>query len=387
MAVKAAQSGLLRPSGQFWFRRRRFGDSDLPLVLQPGKPAAEADELPYCRASGVSDYIKSSKGLETWKINGHMNAVGNDENLLLSVQAVEDWESDEGKSRYRELRKWAEGVSGMTNKRENGTALHALFVSVTHGRELPRTMAAQYLELIAAHQRMISLFTVSGFEQTVVCDELRIAGNLDIMGSPRAPMTPVIKQGRKLVQFAPVVEPGQQIVMDVKTSSGKDACKYMGEHALQIAPYARSVGYYEVEDAELAKQQRAEMTWDEFKAAPAARARVADFVRTPHGARGDVGLIFHAASNGTEVHLHWLDLDEGFEVARQAMVTRELRNKLDGLAAPADPPDLLAVLASEATDVEHARKLYALHTANGTWTDEHMAAVLARWPRKNEGAA
>lgn len=382
MAVKVAGSGLLRPSGQFWFRRRRFGNSDLPLVLQAGKSAAEADELPYCRASSVSNFITDSNGLTVWKINGHMNAVGNDKSLLLSVQAVEDWESEEGKARYRELRKRAEQISGMNDKRENGTALHALFVSVTHGRQLPDTMAAQYLDLIAAHQRMISLFTISGFEQTVVCDELRIAGNLDIMGSPRAPMTPVKKEGRKLVQFAPVVEPGQLIVMDVKTSSGKDACKYMGEHALQIAPYARSVGYYEVEDAELAARQRQEMSWDEFKAAPAARARVADFVRTPHGARGDVGLIFHASSTGTEVHLHWLDLNEGYEMARHAMVTRELRNKLDGLCAPAEPPSLLEVLATVGSRTE-ALDLWRPRQAE--WTPEHTKVV--EDALRGEGAA
>jgi hypothetical protein len=370
-------SGLLSPPGQFWFRRRRFGDSELPLVLQPGKAAAEADELPYCRASGVSDLIKDLNGLTTWKINGHMNGVGNDESLLLSVQAVEDWESDEGKKRYRELRKWAERVSKMTDKRENGTALHALFVSVSHGRELPATMASRYLELIAAHQRMISLFTVSGFEQTVVCDELGIAGNLDIMGSPRAPMTPVNRKGKRI---APDVEPGQQIVMDVKTSSGKNACKYMGEHALQIAPYARSVGYHEVEDPVIAARHREELSWDEFKSPGPSRARVAEFVRTPHGARGDVGLIFHASSEGTEVHLHWLDLNEGFEAARHAMVTRQWRNKLGGLCAPAAPPDLLKVLEAVETR-EEALALYALHKDNG-WTDEHMAVCLQRWPRK-----
>jgi hypothetical protein len=363
-------SGLLSNSGQFWFRRRRFGDSDLPLVLQPGKPAPEADELPYARASGVSDLIKDQRGLTTWKINGHMNAVGNDESLLLSVQAVEDWESDEGKDRYRkELRPRAERISKMTDKRENGTALHSLFVSVSHGRELPSTMAAQYLELIAAHQRMISLFTVSGFEQTVVCDELRIAGNLDIMGSPRAPMTPVNRKGKRI---APDVQPGQQIVMDVKTSAGKDACNYMGEHALQIAPYARSVGYREIEDAALAAKQRLELSWEDFKSPAASRARVAECVRTPHGARGDVGLIFHASSTGTEVHLHWLDLNEGYEAARHAMVTREWRNKLTGLGSPARPPDLLEVLRN-VSDRTEALALYGLHKAE--WTDEHTAAV------------
>ena len=77
-----AGSGLL--SG-FQFRRRRFGWANMPLVLQPGKPAAEADELPYGRPSGVKDFITGEGGITDWKIRGQMWAVAHDQDILLAV--------------------------------------------------------------------------------------------------------------------------------------------------------------------------------------------------------------------------------------------------------------------------------------------------------------
>jgi hypothetical protein len=86
-----------------------------------------------------------------------------------------------------------------------------------------------------------------------------------------------------------------------------------------------------------------------------------------------VALIVHAASSGSKpVHLHWLDLTEGYEAARHAMVTRDWRKRLPDLCAPADPPDLVEILRTVATR-EEALALYGLHKAE--WTDEHTAAV------------
>ena len=366
-----AGSGLL--SG-FQFRRRRFGWANMPLVLQPGKPAGEADELPYGRPSGVKDFITGEGGITDWKIRGQMWAVAHDQDILLAVQSIHDWDSDEGKQDFKQPRKQAEIVSGQIARRERGTALHKLFVSASLGRVLPVTLAAQYGDLIAAHQRLISLFHVSSFELPIVCDELELAGSLDIMGSPRAPMTPVDKKGRRI---APDVLPGQQVVLDVKTSSG---CKYMGEHSLQIAPYARSQGYHEVQDPAILREQMAAGV--DLRDPAMVRARVGEFHRTPHGARTDVGLIFHADSAGTEVHLHWLDLNEGFEAARHAMKTKAIRAQLPGLCSAAEPPDLLEVLRGVADRTE-ALKFWELHRED--WTPEHTAAV--EEALKGEGAA
>jgi len=84
-------------------------------------------------------------------------------------------------------------------------------------------------------------------------------------------------------------------------------------------------------------------------------------------------LIVHAASSGSKpVHLHWLDLVEGYEAARQAMKVRELRGRIPKLAAPAEPPDLLKVLEG-VTSLEEGRELYRLH--RDVWTPAHTAAV------------
>lgn len=367
MAIKVAKSGLLHPSGQFWFRRRQVGRNQLPLVLQPGKPAAEADELTYFRASGVSGLVTDKSGIASWDKRAAMWIVAHDEDLLLSVQALEDYESDEAKKRFRTLFNDAEIKSGQVAKRERGTDMHAFFVTASLGRPLPSTLAERYADLTQDFLRMISRFTVFGFERTVVCDELGIAGNLDVLGSPRAAMTPVDKRGQRI---APDVLPGDRIVVDNKTS---EECDYMGEHAMQIGPYANSEEYHEVEDPKIRARQRAELSWDEFKGAKASRDRVAEFVRTPHGARTDVALIVHAASSGSSpVHLHWLDLVEGYEAARHAMVTREWRSKIPHLCAPAEPPDLLEVLRGVTTR-EEALKFWELHYKD--WTPEHTKAV------------
>ena len=284
---------------RFWFRRRTIGRNQLPLVLQPGKPAAEADELTYFRASGVSGLVMDKSGIASWDKRAAMWITAHDQDLLLSVQALEDYESDEAKKRFKTLFKDAEIKSGQVAKRERGTDMHSFFVTASLGRPLPKTLAERYADLTQDFLRMISRFTVFGFERTVVCDELGIAGNLDVLGSPRAAMTPVDPDG---VQFAPDVLPGDRIVVDNKTS---EECDFMGEHSMQIGPYANSVEYYEVEDPKIRAQQRASLSWDEFKGAKASRARVAEFVRTPHGARTDVALIIHAASSGSSpVHLH-----------------------------------------------------------------------------------
>lgn len=354
-------SGLLTP---FQFRRRRIGSANMPLVIQAGLPAATAPELPYGRCSGVKDYLTDSGGLTTWKIRGHMWAVAHDPDVLLAVQAIHDWESDEGKQAFRQPQTQAEIVAGMIAKRERGTAMHSLFVSASLGRQMPATLAETYAELIAAHQRMISLFIVTGFEMPIVCDELGLAGSLDIIGSPRAPMRPVDKRGE---QFAPDVVPGDIIIIDVKTSSG---CDYMGDHSVQIYPYAASVGYREVEDLEILREQQ--KAGVDLWTPEAKRARVGEVIRTPHGARTDVGLIFHADSAGTEVHLHWLNLVEGADAARHAMKTKAFRSRLPHLASHAEPPALLEVLAGITTRDE-AVALYRLHRED--WTQEHTDAV------------
>src|ERR1044072_1489311 len=261
-------SGLMAAPDRFWFRRRTVGRNQLPLVLQPGKPAAEADELTYFRASGVSGLVMDKSGIASWDKRAAMWITAHDQDLLLSVQALEDYESEEAKKRFKTLFKDAEIKSGQVAKRERGTDMHSFFVTASLERPLPRTLAERYADLTQDFLRMISRFTVFGFERTVVCDELGIAGNLDVLGSPRAPMTPVDPDG---VQFAPDVLPGDRIVVDHKTS---EKCDFMGEHSMQIGPYANSVEYHEIEDPKIRAQQRASLSWDEFKGAKAPRARV-----------------------------------------------------------------------------------------------------------------
>lgn len=370
-------SGLLSAPDRFWFRRRTVGRNQLPLVLQPGKPAAEADELTYFRASSVSGLVTDKSGIASWDKRAAMWIVAHDEDLLLSVQALEDYESDESKKRFRTLFADAAVKSGQDAKRERGTDMHAFFVTASLGRPLPKTLAERYADLTLDFLRMISRFTVFGFERTVVCDELGIAGNLDVLGSPRAVMTPVDKRGRRI---APDVLPSDRIVVDNKTS---EECDYMGEHSMQIGPYANSVEYHEVEDPGIRARQRAELSWHDFTGAKASRERVAEVVRTPHGARTDVALIIHAASSGSSpVHLHWLNLIEGYEAARHAMVTREWRTKIPHFCAPAEPPDLLEVLRGVTTR-EEAVRFWELHRED--WTPECTVAVAEAL--KGEGAA
>jgi hypothetical protein len=105
-----------------------------------------------------------------------------------------------------------------------------------------------------------------------------------------------------------------------------------------------------------------------------------------------VGLIVMIRPEGYKVEDY--DLAQAWPQFERAIGNYHWWRSAESLARPARAPlaaaapvDLMAVLEAPATTREEALALYACHVQDGTWTDEHMAVCLQRWPRKNEQGA
>lgn len=371
----ALQTVTVQPGGGPFRRNGRRQ----PLVIQGPigtrtGPFTAADEVPYFRASGVKDLIEDKEGVATWNTRGSMWAVGHDESLRLSVGAVEDWEADEGKARMRELHKRAEVISGIEDKREGGTALHALFTRIDRGEPLPGTLADTHRYAIEAYREICGLFVVQEIELTVVCDALGVGGNLDKIVSPRGVMIPKDRKGR---QFAAEVTPDQRVVGDVKTS--QDA-NYFGPFAAQLAPYANGIAYREEEDPAVlqAQMDSGVDAWLQ----DARLARVKAVHRTPINVRTDVALLIHVPFKGAHAQLFWFDLIAGYAAAQHAMGTRALRSQWRHWYAPADPPVVEVALQPGEICPKHGAHPGTVDCVDCIYTDGNVSGV----PTSHAGA-
>jgi hypothetical protein len=305
-----------------------------PMVLPPGG----GKKVAYTRATTFVDCIEDKFNLQKWMLR--MTAIGLSErpDLLLSVSAHKD-----DKRELDRICTDAKEAAAASAAATTGTALHALTELVDRGQKLPVLPDTAKADLAAYAEATASLKPIH-IERFTVLDSLKIGGTPD-----------------RIVEVG-----GERYIADLKTGSIEWGALKI---AAQLAVYSRSWLY--------------DHTTGE---------------RTPHGASTTRGIIVHLPAGQAECHLHWVDLEAGWEAVKVAKSVRDQRGlKFGQLTRPFVPgervvPSLnaeqkkaeadakartlrIAALESQiraCPDADTVRSLWASHSTE--W-DDHLTEI------------
>jgi hypothetical protein len=255
-----------------------------PLVVPPngGKKVA------YTRCTTFIDCLDDKFGLQKWMMRMVALGLANRPDLLLSVSAHKD-----DKRELDRICDSAKEAAAASAAATTGTALHALTELVDRGETLPVVPDSAKASL-DAYTAATAELKATAIEQFLVLDTLKIGGTTDRI----------------------VTVGGESYIADIKTGSIEYGALKI---AMQLAVYARSYAY-----------------------------DIATGERTVHGASTTRGLIIHLPANPetwadpkvAECHLHWVDLEAGWEAVKVAAQVRDQRGlKFGQLTKPFDPDE------------------------------------------------
>lgn len=322
-----------------------------PKIMLPGDDSGLGKA--YTRASTLGGALEDQTNLGEWKKRVVAYGMARRRDLVLAAASVSSWDGLEDKKRLAEIAEQAMQSAEAGAAATVGTAIHALADRLDKGEPIPDIGEDRYA--LDAYTELRRHFTVHAIEQFLVCDELEVAGTTDRVLSPLGVMT--APDGTK-------IGPEDRLIDDLKTSSTAD---YFGiKFAVQLAVYAHGVPY---------QHGRGRYDWPDGIAP-----------------RTDWGLIMHVPSGGSSAQPYWVNLREGWELAKLAVRVREERKRKDLVVAAELPRPsfaehgesgqkvgLLSLIDAEPAGPDLKDRLLTLwrqHTS--TWTDQHTAAVRER---------
>lgn len=276
---------------------------DRPMVVLPegGKP------VPHTRVTTFIDPVEDKSNLAAWDRRQVLIGAAKHQHLLADVLKMDPEDADD-KRRLNGLAERLKDLAGANDKREAGTAYHALTELVDDGKALPEDIEDQVLQDMAAYMLATSGLRVVHTERLVVVPELCVAGTPDRVSEydGKAP------DGEDLS--------GQLVITDLKTGNIEYG---MLKIAAQLAIYSRGRFYnHTVFPAVDPTDKKAWAKWKKTEFPE-------DLARTAYSEMGNVnprwGIIISLRPGSGEVTLHWADLTVGWDAALQAKSLRELR--------------------------------------------------------------
>lgn len=334
-----------------------------PKIMLPGDDSGLGKA--YTRASTLGGALEDQTNLGEWKKRVVAYGMARRRDLVLAAASVSSWDGLEDKKRLAEIAEQAMQSAEAGAAATIGTALHALADRMDKGEPIPDIGEDRYA--LDAYAELRRHFKVHAIEQFLVCDELEVAGTTDRVLSPLAPMPVTDREGRPVLDEhgkPVVIMPEDRLIDDLKTSSTAD---YFGiKFAVQLAVYAHGVPY---------QHGRGRYDWPDGIAP-----------------RTDWGLIMHVPSGGSSAQPYWVNLREGWELAKLAVRVREERKRKDLVVAAELPRPsfaehgesgqkvgLLSLIDAEPAGPDLKDRLLTLwrqHTS--TWTDQHTVRVRER---------
>lgn len=292
-----------------------------PLITPPGGGKPVA----YTRVTTYVGCLEDTFNLSRWQ--QRMVAIGLSQrpDLMLAVSSTDP----EEKKKLNELTEQAIEAARGTAAATIGTALHALTERIDRGEDVG-VIPDAYTDDLAAYEKTTSALAIESIETFGVLDDIKVAGTWDRI----------------------VTLNGQSYIADIKTGSIQWG---VGKIAMQLAAYSRAHQY------DPATGQRAPLTVDQDKA-----------------------IIIHLPAGQGECHLHWVDINAGWEAVQIAGQVRAWRARKDLTTPltdtpPAPEPAAPAVVAPRATTTyTGAALMAAIETAptttelNQLWTDHHQ---------------
>jgi hypothetical protein len=292
-----------------------------PYVIPPGggKP------VPYTRATTLAETLDDRFNLEQWKLRQVAIGLAARPDLIALVGAQRD-----DKAALNRVTADALDASESGAKANKGTALHAFTEQIDRGQE-PFGVPANMIADLATYTEITARYTIEGIEEFVVCDELKVAGTFDRIFR----------------------RDNTAYVGDLKTGAG--AITYgQPSIAVQLAVYAHGQRY-----------------------------NTATGERTPLDVDQRTAIVVHLPAETGTAQLYEVDIEAGWEAAKQAVWVRNWR-KQRGLFAPlratetVSPLLLVRSLLDRATTVAELYELYARLVADGHDADPMVALFAAR---------
>lgn len=315
MALKAAGKPATnasdeRPEVPDEIPRGRSGRPNIRALRADGTDDP-AKLISYTRASTLGKALEDQTGLDIWRKRMVTWGLGRDKALVLAAASVATTTEDTDKGELDRIAEEALTIARASSGATRGTALHKLSEQRDAGTNLSHlpTDAAAALD---AYSRLMAGFEVVASETFVVCDALETAGSFDRLVSPRWAME---------APDGSTIEPGDRLILDLKTN--KDA-KYFGPtYACQQAVYAYGVPYSHRDGrGSWPLAPKHERGYEDHSAPPSRQWAL--ILHVPIESVADAGL-------------HWVDLQEGYELAELARTVRAQRGRKD-LFYPAEPP-------------------------------------------------
>jgi hypothetical protein len=300
-----------------------------PMLVPPGG----GDRVPYRRTTTFVSVLDAKEGLMKWQQRQLAVGFARRPDLMLACTAVDAEAALARTSERRDDGEAAAELDGVIAKAVEpssasaitGTALHRLCEKIDLGQTLgavPEPHAGD----IRAYTRATTGIKWVQVETFRVFDDWKVAGTADRLGWWR----------------------GRLVVADIKTGD----VSYSGKIAMQIACYARSLGY------DIATDTRREPDVD------------LDLT---------TGLVIHLPAGGGTCDLYEVDLEKGWEACRLAKQVWDWR-AAKGLLVPvgdaviADAPDF-AAQARSAPDIDELRRTWYAARDAGALTPEVREAI------------
>lgn len=279
------------------------------------------------RTTTFVDGLEDKTNIVNWKTRSVAWAAGQPEGKAIAakIAALNPTGTREEKQQMNALVEALLDATGVNDKRDRGTYLHALTELVDAGIPLPESVTPEDRERMEAYRKHTELFDIVHTEKFCVIPKLGVGGTPDRVSHYSGP-GPI--EGTWYDS-----ELDGLLITDVKTGSIEyGALKMSGQLGVYSLAQFYDASKYPVPPALHARTgkplddpdgKKAFAKWKKMDHAPV------DGAYTP---MGDInqkwGVIIHLPSTGeVECSLHWIDLSFGGEVAETAVTLRALRKK------------------------------------------------------------
>jgi hypothetical protein len=297
------------------------------LIVPPngGKPVG------YTRATTVAKALDDTSNLMLWGQRMTATGLAKRPDLLALVSTTTD------KKRLNDICERAKEAGGATERRDLGTALHAMIESsfTVDGYAAPDAYAADVAAVVSTLRDAGLRPVATMHERTCVMDAHRIAGTFDLVLEAEG-------------------QDGRLFIADIKTGAASSLSYAALGFAVQLAIYANADALY------------------------VQGPMPADDVRTPM-LDVDKGLayIVHVEPGSGVCDLHLLDIAAGWEALETAMAVRQWRNrkgllvavppKSRSLVADVEIPPLVAKRAWLESRIDQLRTMGRLDALQTAW--------------------
>jgi len=308
----------------------------------------------YTRASTLGKALESDYGIQVWKQRMIVHGLSRRHDLVMKAATIRGVIEEADKKALSAVAEEALEAAKATAGATKGTALHVLSERVDAGEDLAY-LPHDVRDALSAYRALMARVRVVASETFVVCDPLDAAGTFDrLVELPRDTIVRYTDlQGVEQVKTLPA---GTRLILDLKTN--KDSRYFGPTYACQQAVYGFGVPY---------THAGGRGTWPDGIAPSQEWALI---LHVPLESPADSGF-------------HWVDLYNGFELAKFANLVRGQAARQDlfwptDLASSPAPVSSLNLMAALRNAPDEAALDALWRTNQDNWTDDATRMVRAR---------